>query len=388
MTQAAPIHASVEALLAKERPEEPLFLLCPSAVAAGARRFLAGFPGLTSYAVKANPEPAVLLGLISAGVRAFDVASPEEIRLIRRLAPEAALHYHNPVKSRAELRFARESGVRTYAVDCRAELDKIIETLPAEGTELSVRFRLPVKGAAYDFGSKFGATEDAAAGLAARAAAAGFTVSLTFHPGTQCRAPEAWVAYVEAAARIARAAGVRPARLNVGGGFPAGGAAEAPALEIYFAAIDAATEAAFGPDRPALVCEPGRALVAGAMALVTRVKLMREDGAVFLDDGVYGGLAEAPLTGEVPPFRVLAPSGRPRTGAPRPRIVFGPTCDSMDRLPGEPALPADLAEDDYVIFESLGAYGTATVTRFNGFGPRRVELVERLEAPAAPARAA
>ncbi len=51
-----------------------------------------------------------------------------------------------------------------------------------------------------------------------------------------------------------------------------------------------------------------------------------------------------------------------------PRIVFGPTCDSVDRLPGEVALPADLAEGDYVIWQGMGAYSTVTNTRFNGFG--------------------
>jgi hypothetical protein len=51
-----------------------------------------------------------------------------------------------------------------------------------------------------------------------------------------------------------------------------------------------------------------------------------------------------------------------------PRIVFGPTCDSVDRLPGELVLPGDLAEGDYVDLAGHGAYSTVTNTRFNGFG--------------------
>lgn len=385
MSQAAPLWSSIEAFVASEQPDEPVFFLSPAAVTAGARRFLDGFPGLVTYAVKANPEPAVLLGLIAAGVRGFDVASPAEIALLRRLCPEAMLHYHNPIKSRDELRFAHAHGVRTYAVDSRAELEKVIEVLPAEGTELSIRFRLPVKGGAYDFGTKFGATEGDAALLAARAAEAGFTVSLTFHPGTQCKTAAAYVSYIEAAGRIAKAARVRPARLNVGGGFPGGRAEGAPALEVYFAAIEAAADAAFGEDRPGLVCEPGRGMIAGAMALLTRVKLVREDGAVFLNDGVYGGLAEAPLMGVVPQTRVCRADGSGVAGGGPGRIVFGPTCDSVDRMPGEIVFPPQIAEGDFVIFEGMGAYGTATVTRFNGFGPGRMELAETLLRPAAEA---
>ena len=107
--------------MAQEQPDEPVFFLSPAAVTAGARRFLDGFPGLVTYAVKSNPSPAVLMGMISAGLRGFDVASPEEIRLIRSLCPEAALHYHNPIKSRDELRFAHAAGVRTLISDAGAE---------------------------------------------------------------------------------------------------------------------------------------------------------------------------------------------------------------------------------------------------------------------------
>lgn len=392
MSQAAPIWSSVEAFIASEQPDEPVFFLAPAAVTAGARAFLDGFPGFVTYAVKANPAPAVLLGLIAAGVRGFDVASPEEIAMLRKLCPEAALHYHNPIKSRAELRFALAHDVRTYSVDNRAELEKMIEVFTAESDpariELSVRFRLPVKGGAYDFGTKFGATEDYAVGLLARAAEAGFTTSLTFHPGTACKSPAAYVSYIEAAGRIAKAAGVRCSRLNVGGGFPGGKTEGAPELPVYFAAIKAAAVEAFGEDHPALVCEPGRGMIANSMALVTRVKLIREDGAVFLNDGVYGGLAEAPLTGTVPNMRSCRVDGSAIEGAQMARVIFGPTCDSVDRMPGDNDLPEALAEGDFVIFEGLGAYGTATATRFNGFGPGRTELVERLHPAQALALAA
>lgn len=259
-----------------------------------------------------------------------------------------------------------------------AELDKIAAVLPADGVELSIRFRTETTGAAYDFGTKFGASEPEAAALTARAAALGFTPSLTFHPGTQCRAPEAWRRHIAAAGRIARAAGVRPARLNVGGGFPSSDADGAPELETYFDVIAQAAAETFGADAPALVCEPGRGLVACCMALACRVKLVREDGAAFLTDGIYGGFSEAPSLGAAPALRVFDADGAPRRGPARPRVVFGPTCDSLDRLPGAPLLPDDIAEGDHVLAPGVGAYAAATATRFNGYGPARVEVVEGL----------
>ena len=378
MTVSAPFWRTPEACLAEERPDGPVLFFAPEALRASARRFLDGFPGFTTYAVKANPEPAVLLGLIAAGVRGFDVASPAEIDAVRRLAPDAALHYHNPVKSRGEIAHALAAGVETFAADSMAELDKLCALAEGRALEISVRFRLPVSGAAYDFGSKFGADPDRAALLLAEAARRGHRASLTFHPGTQCEDPAAYAAYVAAAGRIAAKAGVRPHRLNVGGGFPAALYGPQPDLAPFFAAIAAARDAAFGPDGPALVCEPGRAMTASCMALAARVKLVREDGAVFLSDGVYGGLDEMPVLGRARAFRVFDGEGRPRIGAPRPTVLFGPTCDSVDRLPGTPDAPADIAEDDYVLFQGMGAYGSVTATPFNGYGTLRSATVAAL----------
>lgn len=382
MDMTPPIWTDPVEYLRTHQPDDPVIFLSAPALQAQARRFLAGFPGLVTYAVKANPDEAVIANLVAAGITGFDVASPEEIALIRRLAPHAALHYNNPVRARAEIAFAVAQGVTSYSVDSVSELEKLIALVPA-GSEISVRFKLPVAGAAYDFGAKFGATEDLAAILLRRVAEAGLIPSLTFHPGTQCADPMAWDSYLRAAARIAQNARIRPQRLNTGGGFPSRRtAAEAPPLEAIFAQIRATMAEVFGPDadNPALVCEPGRALVADAMAVGARVKAIRDGGAVFLNDGVYGSFMDLPLMGAMDRLSVISPGGEPRRAPARPRIVFGPTCDSIDRLPGETPLPADIAEGDYLILQGMGAYSAATNTRFNGFGALGRQMVMTLEA--------
>lgn len=363
------IWASPAEIIRTKRPENPVMVFAPTVLQATARRFIQGFPGLVTYAVKSNPDEMVIQNLIAAGVKGFDVASPHEIDLIGRLAPGAARHYHNPVRSAAEIAHAVAAGITAWSVDSQSELDKLLAAVPAKGCEISPRFKLPVTGAAYDFGAKFGATPDRAAELLARVAQAGFIPSLTFHPGTQCTDPHAWEAYIRTAAEIGRMAGVRIARLNVGGGFPSHRvSAITPELEAIFTLIGQVTAEAFGDAAPQLVCEPGRGLVADSFALITRVKAVRDDNHVFLNDGVYGGLMELPMIGNIDRIQVLSPEGLPRSEEIVPRIVFGPTCDSVDRLPGELALPADLVEGDYVLFHGAGAYSNATNTRFNGFG--------------------
>lgn len=345
-------------------PGAPVACFCPQALTAQARRFQSGFPGLTSYAVKANPRREVLETLVAAGISAFDTASVEEMRAVRDVAPGAALHYHNPVRSRAEIAEARRMGVVSWSVDDAGELAKIA---PQPGDEIAVRLALKVPGAAYDFGSKFGVGPDKAADLLRAVAASGAKASITFHPGTQCNDAAAWSAYIRAASEVAQAAGVTLHRLNVGGGFAANRDGQAPDLEHVFATIARDTAATFA-EPPALVCEPGRGLVSEAMTLITRIKAIREDGAVFLNDGLYGGLAE--LRDMAVPRRLLTitPEGRARAGRPVSRVVFGPTCDSVDRLPGEVGLPEDLSEGDFIVWPGMGAYALALNTGFNGYG--------------------
>ncbi|SOB93260.1 ornithine decarboxylase [Rhodobacter sp. JA431] len=371
------IWANPSEIIRTKQPDHPVLVFSPEILQTTARRFLRGFPGLVTYAVKSNPDEMVIENLVTAGIRGFDVASPAEIDMIRRIAPGAALHYHNPVRGRDEIAHAVRAGVKTWSVDSRSELEKLIEMVPAEGCEISVRFKLPVQGAAYNFGAKFGATTEMAADLLARAAEAGFTPSLTFHPGTQCTDPMAWDAYIRTAAEICRSAGVKAHRLNVGGGFPNHRTlGPAPKLEDIFALIDRVATEAFGDARPALVCEPGRGLVGDAFTHITRVKALRDDLHVFLNDGIYGGLAELPLVGNIERVDVVSPMGVMRSGDTIERIVFGPTCDSVDRLPSELPLPTTLEEGDFLLFHGMGAYSSATNTRFNGFG--QMEIVTAL----------
>lgn len=360
-------------------PENPVLFFAPSVAQANARRFIDGFPGMVTYAVKANPGEAMVENLAAAGIRGYDCASEFEIDLIRRLAPDAAIHYNNPVRARDEIAHAVEKGVKSYSVDSRSELVKLIEMVPAEGVEISVRFKLPVAGAAYNFGAKFGATSEVAVDLLKMVAAAGFIPSITFHPGTQCTDPMAWDSYIREAALIAAKAGVTIARLNVGGGFPSHRLdAVVPQLEEIFQLIDRVSTEVFGDNRPLLVCEPGRAMCGDAFTLAARVKALRDGEHVFLNDGVYGTLTELPLIGVIDRMQVISAEGKLRKGKPVPQIVFGPTCDSVDRLPGDIPLPADMAEGDYIIWHGLGSYSVVTNSRFNGFGDLQMATVLNL----------
>lgn len=380
MTHSPALWLSPELHLSRHQPDHPVLYFSPARLQEQAVRFQRRFPGLVTYAVKANSHGAVLSNLVAAGITTFDVASPAEMAAVRAASPDAVLHYNNPMRSDAEVAAGIAHGVASWSVDDDSALDQLADV--PKSCEVSVRFALPVTGAAYDFGAKFGADPETAARLLTRVAAAGWEPSLCFHPGTQCEDPAAWVKYLFAAREICDAAGVEIRRLNMGGGFAAAHYGNPPALEAVFEAFRAGVREAFGEKAPQLICEPGRAMVSDAFALAARIKGMKQDGGVlYLNDGIYGGLMDLRDMGLPAGISTLAPDGSARVGKIVPRQSFGPTCDSLDRLPDGLPVPEEARVGDYVLFEGLGAYSLAMSTGFNGYGLSDVVTVQVLRAP-------
>jgi ornithine decarboxylase len=366
------------------KPEEPVFLFSTVELKSRAKQFIDNFPGQVTYAVKCNPSAEVIATLAKAGIKTWDVASVHEMKTVKAVDADAVFHYHNPVKSRREIEDAYKIyGCRRYSVDCREEVQKIIDVVGKDpSVELAVRLVLPRErgSSAHDFSTKFGAPEHICIELLQQVVAAGYQPVLTFHPGSQSKEPQVYVRHIEAAARISKNAGVAIKKLNVGGGFPANyELSTAPEPEVFFRAIDQAVTRAFGEDHPALECEPGRGLVATCMSLLTSVKLVCTDGDdLFINDGVYGGLMEYMQAPDLkPPFRVIR-DGKEVEGVAKSYKVFGPTCDPTDVLPHRLDMYQGIREGDFIEFGTLGAYGLATATRFNGYGDHKIVAVDNV----------
>ncbi|WP_395659466.1 type III PLP-dependent enzyme [Nocardioides sp.] len=359
-------------------PASPYLELSVPTAVRRLRALAEALPGTAiHYAVKANPQPELLAALHAAGGR-FDVASPAEVTaaLAAGAAPED-LVYSNPVKRRADVAFAAAHGVRLFVVDSPEETVKVAAAAP----DAAVLCRLVTSGAGSDWplSRKYGCSTDEAIRILVAAAALGLEpAGVSFHVGSQQRDPEAWAAPVAAAARVfaaLRAEGLQPWLLDLGGGFPARLAEEegdddCPPLAAYGAAIDRHLQHSFGADRPQTLVEPGRAVVAEAGVLHSRVLATLTRGGVrwvFLDAGVFTGLVETLDEAIRYPIRTS------RDGGPiGPCVLAGPTCDSADVLYEQVMvrLPLDLAEGDWVHLDSAGAYTSCYSTvGFNGFPP-------------------
>ncbi len=370
---------TVDQVIAAEKPEEPMHCLRPTVVAETARAFVDAFPGDVLYAVKCNPDPAVLRALHAGGVRHFDCASLPEIRLVRDMFPDAAIHFMHPVKTRGAIREAwTRHEVRDFVLDSAGELAKIRTEIAATGVTgrlgLVVRIGLPKGGARLDLSGKFGAAFDDAVALLRAARGVAATLGVSFHVGSQCLDPLAWRDALVLTGQVIRAAGVAVDVVDVGGGFPvAYPDQEPPPLGAFFAEIEEGFDQ-LGLPGARLWAEPGRALVASGTSVVVQVQARRGD-TLYVNDGVYGSLSDAGALGFRYPVRLIRPDAAAAGDLTAFRL-FGPTCDSADVMNGPFLLPDDVTEGDWVEVGQLGAYGACLRTAFNGFDRARIVEVD------------
>ncbi|MEO3429801.1 type III PLP-dependent enzyme [Pelagibius sp. CAU 1746] len=364
------------------QPSYPVYCVRPEVLAGSARRFISQFPGTVLYAVKCNPHPLVLDALYQGGLRHFDTASLAEIAQISDAFSDAHTYFMHPVKARAVIKSAfKVYGVRHFVVDHIDELNKVVEEVGAQGNTIIVRVNTPpADDALYHLAAKFGAGPEEAAELMKAAAGRGAAVGLAFHVGSQCRSPEAYGTALEILGEVIGKAEVEPVCIDVGGGFPAAyGDRPVPALDTYMAAIrDGLKRLRLSPTVD-IFSEPGRALVAHGCSLLTQVQL-RKGNRLYINDGIYGSLSEMSQVAIRLPARLIRLSG-PASDKPGEFVLNGPTCDSLDVLPGTFTLPEDVREGDWIEIDQVGAYSNALATRFNGFHPET--FVQVFDAPPA-----
>ncbi len=362
------VFTSAAEFLRHRRPERPVLALRPHAAHRAATWFLANFPGRVLYAAKANDTPQIIDALVEAGIRAFDVASIPEIERLAGV-PDRELFFMNPIKSRgAIVRAYREFGVRSFAFDSDEELDKIVaETGGAEDLGLFLRVACPNTHSLIPLEGKFGVSSQEAPELLLRGRQVARQLGITFHVGSQAVVPAAFGEALGQIGQLIVSSGVLVDAIDIGGGFPSRYPhSDPPELTSFMDEVARAADELAVKHSCALLCEPGRALVAEAESVIVRVDA-RRGNALYVNDGAFGTLFDAAYSGFRFPARLVA-TARRRTKPVAEFVLYGPTCDSSDYLPGPFILPACVHEGDYIEIGQIGAYGRVLANHFNGFG--------------------
>ena len=350
------------------KPDYPVYCIRPESIKTSTEYFKKKFPGKVLYAVKTNPNEKVLNKIILNGIEDFDVASINEIKLIKKLKPDAKLYFMHTVKSRENIAEAYyKLGIRDFALDTKDELQKILEaTKQAKDLKLYVRIAISNEHAEIDLSRKFGALPNEALGLVRLCKEHSKKIGISFHVGSQCMHKISFTKAIAEVGNIIKKTKITPDIINVGGGFPSVYPDLNPEpLNNYMEEIKNALIKLKLPKMPELICEPGRAIVAESGSTIVKV-ILRKKNKLYINDGTYGSLFDAGVPNFVFPSKMIS-NGRIQSKKLTAFSFFGPTCDSLDYMKGPFLLPNNIKEGDYIELGQLGAYGLTFRTKFNGF---------------------
>jgi len=366
--------------LAKEHGT-PLFVVDHNVIRKNYATFKKYLPRVQAYyAVKANPDPAIVKTLYEAGA-SFDVASMPEFKIVYEYIKDMPdkqrqdwiwdkIIYANPIKANETLQeLDQYKALVTY--DNEEEIKKISQYAPHSG--LCLRLKVANTGAMVELSSKFGASSGEAVDLILAAERAGLVVEgLSFHVGSQTTNFENFVQAINLAADIYKEAKDRGYTkmnlLDIGGGFPAPYDTTVKPFRELARKINAELDRLF-PKNIQILAEPGRFMVATAGIAIAKIigKAVR-DGKLcyYMDDGVYhtySGILFDHCQYHPKAFK---------KGPKQICTVFGPTCDALDVVSMAEELPTNLERGDLLYSENIGAYSNASSTYFNGFPPATV----------------
>jgi diaminopimelate decarboxylase len=347
---------------------------------------------LIAYAVKANPNLAVIATLARLGAGADTVSEGEIRRALKAGVAPDRIVFSGVGKTSAELAFALDAGVYEINVESEPELDRLAAVAASKGVVAPLAIRVnPDVGAGghakISTGraeTKFGVSMSEAERLYAEASASPHLepLGLACHIGSQIDTLEPLQQAYLALRRLVeslRGQGRRVERLDLGGGLGApyfDGSAPPPSPQD----LARMAEATMAGLNVALSFEPGRVIVANAGVLLAEVLHVHErpNGPRFLVlNAAMNDLMRPAMYEAYHHIRPLAS----RPGAePTLYDVVGPICESSDTFARDRPLAA-MKTGDLLAFMSAGAYGASMSNEYNSrlLVPEVMVLGDRFE---------
>lgn len=331
----------------------PLYVTDLDRAAANAAAWREALPGAqVSYAVKANPDPALLRRLAADGI-GFEVVGPVELALALRAGAAADRIVVNGVgQTDADLRSALDTGALVNA----ESLGALATLLDAGSGRIGLRVNPALDAHTHPHlatgaaDAKFGiGLDELGTALAMLRAAGRSPESVGAHIGSDVADVGSYERLAAVLAELARDANAE--RVDIGGGFTGPPSVLAEAVRPHL------------PDPARLIVEPGRSIVADAGWLLARVVRVQARGHLVTDAGMTE-LLRPMLYGAVHPVALLAPGARLPNGGPW--TLSGPICEAGDVLARRVQLGSDAGAGALVALERVGAYGLAMASGYTG----------------------
>jgi diaminopimelate decarboxylase len=328
---------------------------------------------LIAFAVKANPNVAVLRVLAREGLGADVVSEGEMRRALAAGIPPDRIVFSGVGKTDAEMRAALAAGILQLNVESESELRRLSAVAIAMGRTADIAIRVNpdvdagtlAKISTGKAENKFGVPLDRVPALYAEAAAlAGLNpVGIAAHIGSQLLdlAPlEAACAKLGALVASLRAGGLPVLRVDLGGGLgiPYDPKLPLPPSPAAYGAMVARATAGWGVQ---LMFEPGRLIAGNAGVLVARVVTLKTGATrrFVVLDAAMNDLIRPTLYGVYHDIRAVVP----RPGETVATIV-GPVCETGDMFAEDRSI-TPLAEGDLVALMTAGAYGATMAGTYN-----------------------
>jgi len=344
------------------------------------RAALAGRDAMICYAVKANPNLAILnlFARLGAG---FDIVSGGELaRVLAAGGDPAKVVFSGVAKSRAEMNAALQAGIHCFNVESATELELLNQVAGSLGVKapISLRVNPDVDPKTHPYiatglkSSKFGVAFELAMPLYRRAQSLPHLVirGIDCHIGSQLLDP---APAAEATQKILKlvdllaAEGMPLAHLDLGGGMGIRYHDEdVPTVADYLRPMLEQLEGR----KESLMFEPGRSLVGNAGILLTRVEVLKHGSErnFAIVDAAMNDLLRPALYDA---WHDILPV-RQHTDVAQLYEIVGPVCESGDFLGHGRSLA--LREGDLLAVMSAGAYGMAMSSNYNS-RPRAAEVM-------------
>jgi diaminopimelate decarboxylase len=361
----------------------PTYVYSRAALTAAFRSFDAGFAGtdhLVCYAVKANPNLAILnlFARLGAG---FDIVSGGELaRVLAAGGDPNKVVFSGVGKTAAEMRQALEAGIFCFNVESGPELERLNQVAGEMGKQAPVSLRVNpnVDAKTHPYistglkNNKFGVAYEDALTLYKRAAALPNIAvhGIDCHIGSQLTELSPFLDALDRVLALVdqiKAAGIAIQHLDIGGGIGIRYTDETPPA---FGAYAEAIRAKLGNRRFKLVMEPGRALVGNAGLLLTTVEYLKhgETKNFAIVDAAMNDLMRPALYDAWHDILAVKDS----TEDEQVYEVVGPVCESGDFLGHDRTLV--IRQGDLLAILSAGAYGMSMSSNYNT-RPRAAEVM-------------